>query len=62
MNDIFEVVKQIIILIPSIATIVAFWFLVIKSIADGVFANYPVKKKDIVDGVVIQGNTNNTLG
>lgn len=62
MNDIFEVVKQIIILIPSIATVVAFWFLVIKSIADGVFANYPVKKKDIVDGVVIQGNTNNTLG
>lgn len=62
MNDIFEIVKQIIILIPSIATIVAFWFLVIKSIADGVFANYPVKKKDIVDSVVIQGNTNNTLG
>lgn len=62
MNDIFEIVKQIIILIPSIATVVAFWFLVIKSIADGVFANYPVKKKDIVDGVVIQGNTNNTLG
>ena len=62
MNDIFEIVKQIIILIPSIATIVAFWFLVIKSIADGVFANYPVKKNDIVDGVVTQGNTDNTLG
>ncbi len=62
MNDIFEIVKQIIILIPSIATIVAFWFLVIKSIADGVFANYPVKKNDIVDGVVTQSNTDNTLG
>ena len=62
MNDIFEIIKQIIILIPSIATIVAFWFLVIKSIADGVFANYPVKKNDIVDGVVTQSNTDNTLG
>ena len=62
MNDIFEVVKQIIILIPSVATIVAFWFLVIKSIADGVFTNYPVKKNDIVDDAVTQGDTDNAMG
>lgn len=62
MNDIFEIVKQIIILIPSVATVVAFWFLVIKSIADGVFANYPVKKKDIVDDAVTRGDTDNVLG
>ena len=62
MNDVFEIVKQIIILIPSIATIVAFWFLVIKSIADGVFANYPVKKKDIVDDAITRGDTDNALG
>lgn len=52
MNDLFEIVKQIIILIPSIATIIAFWFLVIKSITDGVFTNYPVKKNDIVDAAI----------
>lgn len=52
MNNIFEIVKQIIILIPSIATIVAFWFLIIKSIADGVFTSYPVKKNDIIDDVI----------
>ena len=62
MNDIFEIVKQIIILIPSVATVVAFWFLVIKSIADGVFINYPVKKRDIADDTITKKGDDNALG
>lgn len=45
MNNIMITVIQVVLLIPTIATIGAFWFLVFNHIADGIFIKKPTNKE-----------------
>ena len=45
MNEIMKTIIQCVLLIPAIATIGAFWFLVFANIADGVLKTRPTDKE-----------------
>ena len=45
MNNTISIVIQCILLIPTVATIGAFWFLVFANIADGVLKTRPTDKE-----------------
>ena len=45
MNETMKIIIQCVLLIPTIATIGTFWFLVFANIADGVFRIKPTDKE-----------------
>lgn len=45
MSEILKTVTEVVLLIPTIATIGAFWFLVFAHIADGIIAKRPTDKE-----------------